>query len=118
MTTMSGRLKHARQQAGFKTASAAIDHFRWHSSSYRAHENGQNNYKIKDAHKYAEAYGVAAIWLLIGEEDGQKKRQTRHKHNCIEHIHAAALLLKDDPENKALLKKIKDCTDSQLDKIS
>lgn len=73
MTTMAGRLKLARQQAGFKTATAAIDHFLWNPSSYRAHENGQNNYKIKDAQKYAEAYGVLAVWLLIGEETSQKK---------------------------------------------
>jgi|688.fasta_scaffold1790303_1 hypothetical protein len=75
------------------------------AAAIELHENGQNNHKIKDARKYAEAYDVAAVWLLIGEETSQKKSQPRHKHNCVEHIHAAALLLKDDSNNKTLLKK-------------
>lgn len=119
MSTMNQRLKHARLQAGFKTATAAIEHCGWNSSTYRAHENGQNNYKIKDAKIYADAYGVSPVWLLVGENDAeQKKIKARHKHNCSETIYAAALLLRDDPQNLQLLKKIQACIASQLAKSS
>lgn len=119
MSTMNQRLKHARLQAGFKTATAAIEHCGWSGSTYRAHENGQNNYKIKDAQIYAKAYGVTPSWLLIGDTVAdQKKTNVRHKHNCIENIYAAALLLKDDPQNPQLLKKIQACISSQRAKIS
>ena len=119
MSTMNQRLKHARLQAGFKTATAAIEHCGWNSSTYRAHENGQNNYKIKDAKIYADAYDVSPVWLLVGENDAeQKKVKARHKHNCSETIYAAALLLRDDPQNLQLLKKIQACIASQLAKSS
>ena len=119
MSTMNQRLKHARLQAGFKTATAAIEHCGWNSSTYRAHENGQNNYKIKDAKIYADAYDVSPVWLLVGENDAeQKKIKARHKHNCSETIYAAALLLRDDPQNLQLLKKIQACIASQLAKSS
>ena len=119
MSTMNQRLKHARLQAGFKTAKAAIEHCGWNSSTYRAHENGQNNYKIKDAKIYADAYDVSPVWLLVGENDAeQKKIKARHKHNCSETIYAAALLLRDDPQNLQLLKKIQACIASQLAKSS
>lgn len=119
MDTMNQRLKHARRQAGFKTATAAIEHHGWSNSTYRAHENGQNNFKIKDAKIYADAYGVSASWLLVGENVvDQKNARATHKHNCIEHIYAAALLLKEEPTNTLLLKKIMDCISSQFEKLS
>ena len=68
----------------------------------------ENNYKIKDAKIYADAYDVSTVWLLVGENDAeQKKIKARHKHNCSETIYAAALLLRDDPQNLQLLKKIR-----------
>jgi DNA-binding XRE family transcriptional regulator len=119
MSTMNQRLKHARIQAGFRSATAAIEHCGWNASTYRAHENGQNNYKIKDAKIYAEAYDVSPVWLLVGENNAeQNKPKVRHKHNCVENIFAAALLLRDDPNNAQLLKKIQACISSQLAKIS
>lgn len=119
MSTMHQRLKQARRKAGYKTATAAIEQFGWSNSTYRAHENGQNNYKIKDAKLYADAYRVSASWLLVGENaEKQKKTKVAHKHDCVEHIHAAALLLKEDPTNMQLLKKIQECIASQLAKVS
>lgn len=64
---MNKRLKAARIAAGFSSATAAIDAFKWNSSKYRAHENGQNNYNAADAIKYAQAYNVSSGWLLTGE---------------------------------------------------
>jgi hypothetical protein len=43
MSTLNERLRRARQKAGYNTATQAIDFFGWKSSTYRAHENGQNN---------------------------------------------------------------------------
>lgn len=65
---MNARLKQARKQAGFSSATAAIEACGWNSSKYRAHENGQNNYKVEDAKMYAKAYGVSSAWLLVGED--------------------------------------------------
>ena len=116
---MNERLKRARLNAGFKTASAAIEKLNWNSSTYRAHENGQNNFKVDNAKIYAEAYGVSPSWLMIGDEtsnqvkDSTKAISTKiHKHNCAEHIFAAATLLKGDDKNPELIAKIQNCLDS------
>ena len=55
--SMNDRLKAARQSAGFRSATAAIEALHWPSSTYRAHENGQNNFKVEQAKIYADAYG-------------------------------------------------------------
>ena len=69
MDTQAERLRHARERAGFKTASQAVRHFGWKQSTYMAHENGQNNFDAKSGEKYATAYRVSAGWLLTGEPD-------------------------------------------------
>ena len=66
-STMNDRLRDARITAGFVSATDAIDYCGWKSSTYRAHENGQNNFKIEDASRYSKAYGVSTAWLLIGD---------------------------------------------------
>ena len=120
--TMNERLKEARQKAGYRTATAAIDACGWSSSTYRAHENGQNGFKVEEAKLYGEAYRVSPSWLLLGEGDAvpspkERKGVKAHKHNCGEHIFAAAMLLKDDPSNLALIEKIEDCCASLRSKI-
>ena len=117
------RLRKARANAGFRTATSAIDAFGWPSSTYRAHENGQNCFNTATAKLYGEAYGVSASWLLLGEEtiDHKKNKRARvkaHKHNCADQIFAAALLLKDDPSNHSLIKKIDDCLTSLKSKLN
>ena len=120
--TMNERLKEARQKAGYRTATAAIDACGWNSSTYRAHENGQNGFKANDAKLYGQAYRVSPSWLLLGEGEAvpspkERKGVKTHKHNCGEHIYAAAMLLKDDPSNLALIEKIEDCCASLRAKI-
>jgi len=66
---MNNRLREARIAAGFATATDAIEYCGWRGSTYRAHENGQNNFNVEYATLYAKAYGVSAAWLLIGEEN-------------------------------------------------
>lgn len=119
---MHKRLKEARLKAGYRTATAAIDACGWGNSTYRAHENGQNGFRIDDAKHYGEAYRVSPSWLLLGEGNSvptsnNKKATKTHKHNCSEHVFAAAMLLKDDPTNLDLIEKIEDCLASLKSKI-
>ncbi len=112
---MHNRLRHARISAGFKTATDAIDHFHWRNSTYRAHENGQNKFSPDDSELYAEAYGVSAAWLLLGDAAGNKAKPAKpltHKHDCIEHIHAISLLRREDRKNADLIKKLDECIKS------
>lgn len=44
--SIGDRLRHAREAVGYKTATAAVEHFNWPNSTYRAHENGQNNFRL------------------------------------------------------------------------
>lgn len=113
--TMADRLRRARKDAGYRTASAAIENFKWPTSSYRAHENGQNNFSPETAQQYAEAYGANAAWLLLGDVKANQSRSSNtpaHKHDCIEHIRATTLLLKDAPKNIDLIDKLADCVRS------
>lgn len=65
-TQQAERLRQARIKAGFKTAAAAIDKFRWKPSVYMAHENGQNGIRPEPAVEYARAYSVDPGWILTG----------------------------------------------------
>jgi len=64
---MHERLKRARMEAGHRTASHAIRRFGWKGSTYRAHENRQNQFDPETAKIYGCAYGVNPAWLLTGE---------------------------------------------------
>ena len=119
---MHARLKEARLNAGYKTATSAIETCGWNNSTYRAHENGQNGFKTNDAKQYGDADGVSPSWLLLGEGDKiasthNLKSTKVHKHDCGEHIYAAAMLLKDDPTNIDLIEKIEGCLASLKSKI-
>ncbi len=113
--SMGDRLRHAREAAGYKTATAAIEHFNWPNSTYRAHENGQNHFTPVLAELYAKAFGVSAAWLLLGHDGNVAPRPAKatvHKHDCAENIQAAALLLQSDPNNLALIDTIDACVAS------
>lgn len=60
------RLKWARENAGYPQAKAAAEAFGWVSSTYSAHENGQNGIKVETARRYAAAFRVDLCWLLTG----------------------------------------------------
>lgn len=66
------RLRHARQAAGFKSASAAARQFGWNEAAYRHHENGTRGYNVEQAVIYGDAFKVAPSWLLdlgLGKSD-------------------------------------------------
>ena len=68
--TSASRLRLAREAAGFKSASEAVEKFRWRASTYMAHENGQNGIRTEPALAYARAFGVDAGWILTGSGSG------------------------------------------------
>ena len=81
--SMADRLRHAREAAGYKTATAAVEHFNWPSSTYRAHENGQNNYSPVIAQLYANAYDVSAAWLLLGDDNQDQRRNSKTRQRSM-----------------------------------
>ena len=116
---LNERLRNARIAAGFVSATDAIDYCKWKGSTYRAHENGQNNFNVEYATRYGKAYGVSASWLLLGEvSEGEifsKKQLSKNSmkgcslKTCPDRIQAYALLLKDEPQNILYLGKLLDC---------
>ena len=121
--TMNERLRHARIAAGFATATDAIEYCGWKGSTYRAHENGQNNFKVDDADRYGKAYGVSIAWLLIGDDTQLSSNNAKNSKplkrtkgcsppTCPEKIQALALLLKDEPTNLSYVEKLKYCLNS------
>lgn len=71
--TLAQRLKKAREDAGYETASEAARALGVSVSTYSAHENGQNGIKVKFAEKYARKFKVSQSWLLTGEDGGSQQ---------------------------------------------
>src|SRR6185437_8012501 len=61
------RLKHAREQASYETASAAAIAFGWAPSRYLAHESGERPIASKQLAIYAAAFAVDYRWLQQGD---------------------------------------------------
>ncbi|QIG75043.1 repressor protein C [Rhizobium phage RHph_I3_18] len=61
------RLRQARE-GKFKYASEAAAALGISPSTYRAHENGQNDFHLEEAKVYAKKFGVDPLWLMA--EDG------------------------------------------------
>lgn len=68
MDNMSTRLRIARIEAGYSSASQAARAHGWRVSTYIAHENGQNHYDAAQAQEYAKAFKTEAEWLLWGRD--------------------------------------------------
>jgi hypothetical protein len=69
---MGQRLRQARIRAGFDSGRSAALRFKWRTSTYAAHENGQNNFDPEQAAIYGKAFKVSPSWLLTGEGDAPK----------------------------------------------
>jgi phage repressor protein C with HTH and peptisase S24 domain len=78
-TTKSERLREARLAAGFRSAGAAAERIGISPSTYRAHENGQNDFDDTQARAYARAFHVTPRWLILGEEPEELKRVPLHE---------------------------------------
>lgn len=58
------RLRAAREKAGYSSATAAAEALGMAASTYRAHENGQNDFDLGYAQKYGEKFRVSPIYLM------------------------------------------------------
>lgn len=70
---MGARLREARR-AKFKSAAKAAAVLGLKSSTYAAHENGQNEFGPDAARFYGKRFGVSAAWLLTGDDDPRADR--------------------------------------------
>lgn len=68
MKERSERLRQARILARFASATKAADALGIAASTYRAHENGQNDFGVEDAERYGKAFKVSPNWLLTGQD--------------------------------------------------
>jgi phage repressor protein C with HTH and peptisase S24 domain len=68
MSEKAKRLRQAREETGYGSASAAARVHGWGVSTFLAHENGQNDYDADQAQTYAKAFKTTAEWLLWGKE--------------------------------------------------
>lgn len=65
--TMGDRLRQARKAAGFTSAESAAKALGMSASTYRSHENGQNNFGPEEAIPYGRKFKVSPSYLLTGE---------------------------------------------------
>lgn len=63
MSERHDRLRQAREKK-YKTAKDAADALGMKTSTYRAHENGQNPFGIDEAQVYGAKFGVDPLWLI------------------------------------------------------
>jgi DNA-binding XRE family transcriptional regulator len=70
MKEMHERLTFARECAGYATQKDAAAALGMPSSTYAAHENGQDGFRLESAIKYARKFKVSLDWLLIGKGKG------------------------------------------------
>lgn len=63
---MGERLRAARENAGYSSAQKAAEAIGISASTFRAHENGQNEFGPVEAERYARRFGTTAAHLLTG----------------------------------------------------
>lgn len=66
MSERAKRLRDAREAALYTSGGQAAIALGVGASTYRAHENGQNDFGIVEAKLYGEKFGVRWEWLLDG----------------------------------------------------
>lgn len=64
MSEKHERLRKARIDAGFRYASDAANALGVTASTYRAHENGQNDFGLEEATLYGKKFGVSPLWIM------------------------------------------------------
>ncbi|MCK7611992.1 helix-turn-helix domain-containing protein [Roseibium sediminicola] len=76
------RLKKARIDAGYSTASDAARALDVKIATYSHHESGDRDFKDDAGRRYARRFGVDFVWLMHGE---QLKQAARPKANSRFH---------------------------------
>lgn len=75
LLTQAGRLRWARERAGYSSARAAAIERGWNENTYKSHEQGirqAEGLKTATAEKYARAFRVSHAWLMTGTGDPLK----------------------------------------------
>lgn len=68
---IGGRLKIAREKAGYKSAAKAAEALGMSYPTYAGHENGTRGLR-KNIERYAQFYRVSVDWLLTAKGEGPK----------------------------------------------
>lgn len=76
MSEKHERLRQAREKAGYRYASEAANALGITASTYRAHENGQNDFGMEEAAIYAKKFNVDPIWLVAHHIQPMSERHT------------------------------------------
>lgn len=69
LTTQAGRLRWAREKAGYSSMRQAANRFEWNENTYKSHElgiRGAEGIKPRYLDKYARAFMVDLQWLTYG----------------------------------------------------
>ena len=101
---VTGRLRHARQRAGFSQRFAAAEKFGWDYPDYVAHERGQISLSLQAAKLYAKGFGVSVEWLLYGI-GAMDRREQKPRDLTIQELREEVERL--TRENAALLVLVK-----------
>jgi hypothetical protein len=70
LATQAGRLRWARENAGYSSIRAAAMAKEWNENTYKSHEQGirgADGIKPRHLEKYARAFGVDLTWLTYGK---------------------------------------------------
>lgn len=72
LQTQAGRLRWAREEAGYTSIRAAALAFGWNENTYKSHEQGirgAEGIKTKHLNRYARGFKVSEAWLATGKGD-------------------------------------------------
>ena len=84
------RLRRARTDAGFETATDAAKAFGFGKSAYISHENGTRGLHPEVADRYAKAFRVAAEWILYGKSKTRPAPDKRPQVPLVGYVGAGA----------------------------
>jgi len=89
LRNQAGRLRWARERAGFTSIRAAALGFGWNENTYKSHEQGirgSEGLKTKHIERYARAFGVSEAWLATGKGDPLKPDLTADQLELAEKL--------------------------------
>lgn len=69
LTTQAGRIRWARERAGYSSTREAANALGWNENTYKSHElgiRGRDGIKPVLLEKYARAFRVSPEWLAFG----------------------------------------------------
>lgn len=70
LSTQAGRLRWARERAGYTSIRQAAQRYEWNENTYKSHElgiRGAEGIKPRYLEKYARAFQVDLQWLAFGK---------------------------------------------------